>query len=243
MAGFPALGGETGPFTIRGMIASLSGSSSVVFVQSPSGVSMIRLGEVMDGWKLADVKGNTATFVREGRTVTLSLAKREYDAGGGTAPANAGSGPSSPRLSRAVPVATSPAQLPPSPQSPERPSAAAASASVGSATAKGTEIAVPQSLVDAVRANPLAAMQGLSIEPYTPNGQMQGYTIASVAQDSVAAPYVSAGDRILAVNGTPINSVTNAMNIYQQLIASGNTSVTVTMERDGQRQNVVYSIK
>jgi len=27
------------------------------------------------------------------------------------------------------------------------------------------------------------------------------------------------------------------------LIASGNTSVTVTMERDGQRQNVVYSIK
>ena len=33
------------------------------------------------------------------------------------------------------------------------------------------------------------------------------------------------------------------MNIYQQLAASGSTSVTVTMERGGQRQNVIYIIK
>jgi type II secretory pathway component PulC len=238
------LGGETAPFTILGMMACSSGSASVVFIQSSSGVSMIHQGEVTDDWKLVDVKWNAATFAREGRTVTLSLAKRAYDAGGGTAQANAGSVPSSPpRLPRAVALATGPAQLPPNPQLPGGPSAAAASASVGSATAKGTEITVPRSLVDAVRANPLAAMQGLSIQPYAPNGQMQGYTIANVATDSVAAPYLSPGDRILAVNGTPITSVTSAMNIYQQLNASGASSVTVTMERDGQRQNVVYTIK
>jgi type II secretion system protein C len=243
-AGFADSGGETAPFTIRGMIASLSGSSSVVFIQSSSGVSMIRQGEVTDGWKLTDVKGNTATFAREGRTVTLSLAKPQYEAGGGTATASAPSGPSSPlgRL-RAGLIVTGPVQLPPIPQSPQGPSAAAASASVGSATAKGTEIVVPRSLVDAVRANPLAAMQGLSIQPYMPNGQMQGYTIANVASDSVAAPYLSPGDRILAVNGTPINSIGSAMNIYQQLIANNVSSATVTMERGGQRQNVVYTIK
>ena len=52
-----------------------------------------------------------------------------------------------------------------------------------------------------------------------------------------------AGDRILAVNGAPINSAGAAMNIYQQLSASGASSVTVTMERGGQRLNVVYNIK
>jgi hypothetical protein len=243
-AGLPPLASDAPPFAIRGMIGSLSGSSSVVFIQAASGVSMIRQGEVVDGWKLMGVTGNAATFAREDRAVTLSLAKREYDAGGGSAPMTAGSGPSpAPRFSPPVPT-----QLPPSPQVPRLeqasgPSTAAASTSVGSASAKTIEVVVPRSLVDQARANPLAAMQGVNIEQYAPNGQMQGYTIANVSPDSLAAPYVSSGDRILAVNGTPINSIGSAMNIYQQLSASGVSAVTVTMERGGQRLNVVYTIK
>lgn len=92
-----------------------------------------------------------------------------------------------------------------------------------------------------VRANPLVATQGLQIQ--MPTGQTAGITVASVASDAPAAPYVSSGDRILAVNGAPINSTGDAMNLYQQLTASGATSVTVTIERGGQRQNVVYTIK
>jgi C-terminal processing protease CtpA/Prc len=64
-----------------------------------------------------------------------------------------------------------------------------------------------------------------------------------VAASAPAAPYLSPGDRILAVNGNPINSMTDALNVYQQLTASGSTSVNVTMERGGQRLNVVYTIK
>jgi hypothetical protein len=223
------------------MIGSLSGSFSVVFIQSASAVSMVRQGEVADGWKLMGVTGNTATFVRDDRSVTLSLAKREYDAGGGSAPASAGSGPSpASRSPQPVPLAAVPAQLPPKPQ-PAGPSAAAASTSVGSATAKGTEVAVPQSLVDMIRTDPIAAVHGVQIK--MPTGQTQGVTIVDVAASAPAAPYLSPGDRILAVNGNPINSMTDALNVYQQLTASGSTSVNVTMERGGQRLNVVYTIK
>ena len=97
--------------------------------------------------------------------------------------------------------------------------------------------------MDMARENPGAAMQGLQIEPYTSNGKMQGLTVANVEAGSIAAAYLSPGDRILAVNGNPINSMSSAVSIYQQLRASGVSSVTVTMERGGQRQNVVYSIR
>ena len=242
VAGLPALAGDAPPFTIRGTIASSSGSFSFAFIQSASGASMIRQGEVADGWKLMSVTGNTATFARDDRAVTLSLAKREYDASGGSAPGSAGSGPSpASRFSPPIPVAAGPVQLPPSPQPAGSPSAAAASTSVGSATAKGTEVVVPQSLVNMVRTDPIAATHGLQIQ--MPTGQSQGITVVNVAASAPAAPYLSSGDRILAVNGNPINSMTDAMNVYQQLTANGNTSVTVTMERGGQRLNVVYTIK
>ncbi|MGO8704612.1 MAG: hypothetical protein ACLQVA_12395 [Candidatus Brocadiia bacterium] len=243
-AGLPALAGDAPPFTIRGTIASSSGSFSFAFIQTASSALMIRQGEVAEGWKLTGVTENAATFAREDRTITLSMAKPEYNAAGGSAPASAGSAPSpASRFPQPAPVAAAPVQLPPSPQPAGGPSTAAASTSVGSATAKTIEVVVPHSVVDTLRANPLAAMQGLSIEPYMVNGQMQGYNVPNVSSDSVAAPYLSSGDRILAVNGAPINSAGAAMNIYQQLSASGASSVTVTMERGGQRLNVVYTIK
>jgi len=243
-AGFIA-GAEAPPFTIRGLIASLSGESSVAFVQSASGASLIlHPGEVAQGWTLVGVKGNAATFGREGREITLSLAKPEYAAGGGPAPANAASA-SPQRLGpgKAMSLATPPLPLSGQPAS-DSPSVAAASTSVGSAASAGTAgatVVVPQSFVDSIRGNPLAATQGLQIQ--MPNGQTTGITIASVAAGAPAAPYVSSGDRILAVNGTPINSASDALNLYQQLTASGSTSVTVTLERGGQRQNVLYTIK
>jgi type II secretory pathway component PulC len=92
-----------------------------------------------------------------------------------------------------------------------------------------------------VRANPLSAVQGVQIQPYMANGQMQGFAIGQVASDAPAAPYIQPGDHILAVDGTPITSATQAMGIYQQL--RGASSVTVTIERGGQQQNVNYSLQ
>jgi type II secretory pathway component PulC len=247
-AGLAASGAETPPFTLRGVIASLSGDCSVAFVQAAGGASLIlHPGEVAQGWTLVGVKGNDATFGREGREIILSLAKPEYAAGGGPASAGAASTPPSspqrPGLGKAISLATPP--LPLSGQTAlESPSVAAASTAVGSAASSGTggaTVIVPQSFVDSIRGNPLAATQGLQIQ--MPNGQTTGITIASVAAGAPAAPYVSSGDRILAVNGTAINSASDALNLYQQLTASGSTSVTVTLERGGQRQNVVYTIK
>jgi hypothetical protein len=124
---------------------------------------------------------------------------------------------------------------------------AAASSPVGPHAANGTDnktIAAPRNVVVAMAlTNPGAAMQSLQFAPLMSNGQMQGVTIANVATGSLAVPYLASGDQILAVNGTPINSMTSAVNICQQLLSGGSTSVTVTMERDGQRQNVVYSIQ
>jgi len=216
-----------------------------VFVQSSSGVLIIHPGEVADGWKLIRAQGNTATFADGGREITLSLAKPDYQAGGGATPGNVASGPLSPS-SRFVPGKPVSLELPPPPvpQSPDSPSVAAASASVGPAAAGGSDktVVVPQSLVDMIRTDPIAATHGLQIQ--MPNGQTQGVIIANVAAGAPAAPYFSSGDRILAVNGAPINSASDALNIYQQLAASGSfTSVTVTLERGGQRTNVIYNIK
>jgi type II secretory pathway component PulC len=244
-AGGAASGDETPPFTIRGLIASLNGSSSCAFLQSSLGVPIIHQGEVVDGWKLTAVKGNAATFVKGSREVTLSLAAPEYAKESGTAPAPvAGVRPPAGWAMRPVPIARL-SQQPPAPQSANSATVAAASASAGSAATKAAdaEIAVPRSLADLARTNPGAVMQGVQIEPNMVNGQLQGFTVASVASGAVLAPYVAQGTSILAVNGTPITSVSSAFGIYQQLVASGSTSVTVTLERGGQRQNVVYYIK
>ncbi len=162
-AGLPALGAEAPPFTIRGTIASSSGSFSFAFVQSASGVSMIRQGEAAEGWKLTGVTENTATFAREDRAVTLSLAKPEYDAASGGALASAGAGPS-PASRFPQPVARGTVQLPPNPQPAGNPSSSAGSTAVGSATVKTVEVAVPQSLVDSVRAA-MAPVGVVRVEP------------------------------------------------------------------------------
>jgi type II secretory pathway component PulC len=243
----PVSDGETVTFKIKGVIASLSGASSVVFVQSSSGDLMIRPGEVADGWKLIRVKGSTATFAKEGREVTLSLAKREYDAGGGIASSSAVSRPSQ-LPPRAVRFAMASSQPPgPNPRPSDSSNVTAASTPVSPPAAvdvtDNKTVAVPRDVVNMALTNPGVAMQGLQLAPLMSNGQMQGVTIANVAAGSLAAPYLAPGDQILAVNGTPINSIASAMNIYQQLLSSGSTSVTVTMQRGGQRQNVVYSVQ
>ena len=205
---------------------------------------MIRQGEVTDGWRLLRVKGMTATFVRQGREVTLSLAKPEYNAGDSAASSIAVSRPSQSQR-RVVHVAIGAPQSP-GPRPSDSSSVAAVSTSIGSPAANGADnktVGVPRNVVDTALANPSAAMQGLQLAPLMSNGQMQGITIANVATGSLASPYFASGDQILAVNGTPINSMASAMNIYQQLLSSGSTSVTVTMQRGGQRQNVVYSIQ
>ena len=220
----------------------MSGPFSFAFVQSAGGVSMLRQGEAAEGWKLTGVKENTATFTKDGRTITLSLAKPEYDAASEAALACAAAGPSpasrSPQPTRRGRLV----QLPPNPHPLGRPSTASGFARRRFGGAETIEVVVPPASWTRSGRIPWPQCRA-SVEPNMVNGQMQGFNIANVSADSVAAPDLSSGDRILAVNGTPINSVGTAMAMFQQLSASGASSVTVTMERGGQRLNVVYTVK
>jgi len=62
-----------------------------------------------------------------------------------------------------------------------------------------------------------------------------------VTGDSYAARYgLASGDRVVEVNGQPINSLGQAWNLYNQFRDSN--AVNVTIIRAGQRKVVTYYV-
>ncbi len=232
------------PFKIRGVIYS-AGGGSVVFVELAGKVGVYRVGDTVgDGWNVAAIGLESADLVRDGVTTSLSLERPPFKEPGGMAIAQAGmvagesrraagsaqsdrSGEhkSDRKLERTQTISSNVAPVVPPPE----------------ARNSDAMVVVDKAVVEMARQDPASLVQGVMFEPIMNKGQMQGVQINAVPGDSYAARYgLASGDRIVAVNDQPINSLEQAWNLYNQFRTSN--AINVTIERAGVRKVVTYYV-
>ena len=225
-------------FKVRGIIYE-PGGDSVAFIESGKSISLQRRGDVIEGWRVLAVDMSAVTFTRNGRAIRLKLqelpfARRtaasqpEGPAEDRTLPAGVASGAD--RFGRKRVVAVMPASR----------SRGPARVIPDSGSADAT-VAIPRDLVASVRKDPIAAVRrdGVKFSINVRDGKMAGVTIGQVPRGSLAARYgFTRGDKILAVNGQPLDSPSRLFDLYNR--HRNSNSVTVTLERSGRRKDVMF---
>lgn len=236
-------------FALRGVIFSTT-RPSVAFIQHGKRVGLYRVGQIIDGWEIRHIGRGGVTFAKDGKERQVGIASSSYADRGGAplrtdaaqaarrsasppsqqekTPSLLGRSSRSRRFGRAVRASLT---TPPSVKSFRPPPDADAS------------VSIPKQVAERARTDPKSLMTGVELSVLRgKNGVMQGVSLDNVAQGSIAARYgLAPGDRIMAVNGESISSPARAAQLYQRF--RGNDSVTVTLERNGQRKNVVYYVR
>ena len=223
-------------FLVRGIIHEPR-DGSVVFIEHDKELCLKRRGERIRGWRVLTIDVDAITIGRDGRVERLGLAERRFaSAGRGLAPGprrpqgrgartnrvRSHRGPGRRGLARtsrgATPLAVTPRR--------------------GDADAM---VAVPASLVEEARKDPLAVYRrdGVKLAISSKDGRMDGVTISAMPRGSLAARFgFAVGDKIVAVNGQPLDSPARALQLYNSHRDSN--ALTVTLERSGQRRNVLF---
>jgi len=85
-------------------------------------------------------------------------------------------------------------------------------------------------------------MKQAKIRPHFKNGKPDGLILSRVQSDSIFTQLgLKSGDIITGVNGTPIESVDDALNFYNNLKTASNVSLQI--RRRGRDENVDYSVE
>jgi type II secretion system protein C len=234
--------GPAVPFTIQGIIYSADGDS-VAFVKAGSKVQLCRAGDVIDGWTVKAIEPGRVLFDKDGRELALVVGGRTYPAGG--APSMVALASPAVRPGRNTPPPADPSlrrrYSPPAP----RPVGTQGTMPLPTAEERAAvdgAVGLPSDLADMARNNPSTVMNGVTLEPHMVDKQMRGITIAQVAKDSFAARYgLAPGDRVLAVNGEPLDSAGRVYQLYNRY--RHDNSVRVTIERAGQVKDVLYYVR
>lgn len=248
----PATGDEPVhiPFKVRGIIHS-SAERSVAFIEAAGKIGLYRKNDVVEGWRIAAIDIASVTFARDGQERTLGLefapySKRPLAKGAGRT--NTADRPVAVQEITHPAASTALAQLVPAEAtahgfSPIREMAVVSSSppprQPPTTVAANATVAVPSQVVEQVRQDPMSALRGASIEPVLNKGQMEGLVLRSVQPGSLAATYgLAPGDKIIAVNGQPLNSVERAFELYNRYRNAD--SIRVTLVRNGQRRDIVF---
>jgi general secretion pathway protein C len=95
----------------------------------------------------------------------------------------------------------------------------------------------PPSVQEVVQQNAATFTDVVRPQPYMPNGELRGYRIyPGRNRQQFASLGLRPGDLVTAVNGMTLNSPAEGMQIFRSL--SDETQVTLTIERNGQTENM-----
>ena len=229
---------DTPNVKLCGVIFSSAGDS-VAFVEHQALVAPVRVGHSFDGWRLSVIGPVSAVFSKGRRKHVLTM---ETEYGDYSVPAARDTGRPDRGRSAAVarPGAMRGSNRPGLRQigSERRPALAPVPPPLNGADAR---VAVSRRVIDRYRDDPSKAIaeQNLRIEPHLQNGRMAGVTLRRVPPGSLPASYgLMSGDKIVAVNGKPLNSAAAIMQLYSK--HRNSESVRVTIERGGQRKEVLF---
>ncbi|RJP78706.1 MAG: PDZ domain-containing protein [Desulfobacteraceae bacterium] len=126
-----------------------------------------------------------------------------------------------------------------SPKSFERRNVAGEGASPAESTQK---ITLQRSQVESAMANVTELMGQAKIRPHFENGRPDGLTLSSVKPRSIFRQMgLRNGDIITGVDGSPIQTVDDALKFYDNLTSA--SDVTLQLKRRGKEKVIEYSIK
>ena len=224
-------------FRVRGIIYEQRGDS-VAFIESEKDLCLKRRGERIQGWRVVAIDRDAVTFIRGSRVQRMGLADRRF-----AAAAPAPSRPPSVRKAGGTRRhARGKGRL-------RQPLLAGAPAPRGLASFEvatkrrnaDAMVAVPASLIEEARKDPVAAYKrdGVKFTVSAKDGRMDGVILSAVPKGSLTERFgFAAGDKIVAVNGQPLDSPARALTLYNSCRDSN--AVTVTIERGGNRRNVLF---
>ena len=235
------------PFKLRGVLYFSSGEDSIAYIESGGKVHLYKIDSTVEGWLISGIDANAVTLTRDGVQRTLSIQGRAYASrpidqmtprtpartspgkhssisGKGAAPP---AGKKGPLYSRAKGAASGRSSRPERRLPPPLQGADARQA-------------VPRAVAEKVRTNPTGLDFGVDYsQGLDKDGKIRGFAVDKVKPGSLAAQYgLAPGDRILAVNGQPIDSLARAMQLYRRFRNSD--SVRVRIKRGGQIKEVLY---
>ncbi|MCD6416865.1 MAG: PDZ domain-containing protein [Planctomycetes bacterium] len=232
-------------FKLRGIIYS-TGGDSVAFIEKDGKTSLYTRDESVGGWVVCAIEINAVMLAKGGVERRLAIENRPLadrlmtaSAAPRTTPASRGRpGAANPGRSRGSPPdrrTPAPFQRTPQRRTSNRPPPREPGVDAS--------VAVPAGLVEQVRNDPTKLELGIRYSwQLGSDGKMRGYRIDKVKPGSLAARYgLAPGDRILAVNGNPINSPMSALSLYQRFRNSD--SARVKIERGGQIKEVTYYVR
>ena len=228
-------------FKVRGIYCHPSSGLSTVWVEHKGTMVLYGVGDVIDNWRISAIDIYSVSFTSNGMERTLSIEnlplyrrpiasakapieqedKPDYTALHTDKRGGADGGAS-------VAVSTSERTTSPRRRRPAR--------------TKGIDatVAVARSLIEKVRQDPRSVNYGIDYSPSVDgSGVMNGVLLDQIAPGSIAARYsLAPGDRIVAVNGQPIDSLPRVFQLYRRYRNSD--AVNVTIERGGKRINVLF---
>lgn len=228
---------EKPPLKLRGIICG-DADGTAVFIEAGGKTAVCRVGEMVDGWTLDVVLPDAARFSRAGKQITLEVERRAFaDAG---ASVSRSSEAPAPMAKSGASYAVSSAAAQPSSAAARTDKTAPSSRQVSPGTPAGvTRVSLSRETVAKAKQDPLAAVEGVKYE--FGSGGQGGLLLSAVPAQSLAARCgLAPGDRIVAVNGQPINSPNQALEMYARCRDSA--KVVVTFERQGKRREVEYSV-
>jgi len=104
------------------------------------------------------------------------------------------------------------------------------------------QIAVDREMVSEALNNVGELMRQVRVRPYFEDGQPAGLSLTGVQPDSVFRKFgIRSGDVLQAVEGEPIRSVEDVVNLYQKISAMDD--VTLQIKRRGQVQDLRFQIR
>ncbi len=123
---------------------------------------------------------------------------------------------------------------------PQRRTARTAPARTAAATPARTQAAAGGSIRDAITENITSLTDIIRPQPYFRGGQQLGYRVYPGKNRALFSQLgLRPGDLVTEINGTPMTDPRQGMQIFRSL--GDATSVTVTIERDGQSQSLNLS--
>lgn len=236
-------------------------SASVAFIESGGELDFFRRDETVGEWRVVEITRGSVALEREGerrRIGIRQLARSERAREAEHAPA------SEPRASarEGTPFGRRPRGIPPPSRFPkpegevlrdediaygsvvvEAPGPARAETASRPETAANGAVGeeVPEEVVERLRRNPFQAVRedGVQLAPHFAGQRMEGVALLDVPAGSLASRFgFQSGDRIVEVNGQPLDSVGQAVSLYNQ--NRNARSVTVVVDRGGQRRELTF---
>ena len=97
-------------------------------------------------------------------------------------------------------------------------------------------------MIDQVLQNPMAVAKGARVVPSVRDGKPHGFKLYAIRPSSVYAKLgLANGDSLEAVNGMPLDSADQALEVYTKIRDAKQLTVDIT--RQGKAVKLVYTIK